>query len=58
MSKTEYTSCEGLKFVVTGKLKVFANREELIDYIETKLGHELEPTNKSATKFNLYEIRL
>lgn len=31
---------------------------ELIDYIETKLGHELAPTNKSATKFNLFEIRL
>ncbi|WP_204378698.1 BRCT domain-containing protein [Anaerolactibacter massiliensis] len=38
MSKTEYTSCEGLKFVVTGKLKVFANREELIDYIESEGG--------------------
>lgn len=31
---------------------------ELIDYIETKLGHELVPTNKSVTKFNLFEIRL
>lgn len=31
---------------------------ELIDYIETKLGHELKPTNKGATKFNLFEIRL
>ena len=38
MSKTEYTSCEGLKFVVTGKLKIFANREELIDYIESEGG--------------------
>ncbi|MBP3766188.1 MAG: DUF3800 domain-containing protein [Bacilli bacterium] len=31
---------------------------ELIDYIENKLGHELMPTNRSATKFNLFEIRL
>lgn len=31
---------------------------ELIDYMEKKLGHELKPTNKSATKFNLFEIRL
>lgn len=31
---------------------------ELVNYIEQKLGHELNPTNKNAVKFNLFEIRL
>ena len=31
---------------------------ELISYLESKLGHELKPTDKNATKFNLFKIRL
>lgn len=44
-----------MNFARKGKSNV---KLELIDYIETKLGHELKPTNKNATKFNLFEIRL
>ncbi len=33
-------------------------KKKLIDYLEEKLEHELKPTNKAATKFNLFEIRL
>ena len=31
---------------------------ELISYLESKLGHELKPTDRNATKFNLFKIRL
>lgn len=31
---------------------------ELVNYIETKLGHELKSTDKNAIKFNLFEIRI
>ena len=33
-------------------------KKELIKYIEDMLGHELQPTNKKALKFNLFEIRI
>lgn len=41
-----------------GKNGTSSAKLELIDYIETKLGHDLVPTSKSTTKFNLFEIRL
>ena len=44
-----------MNFGIYGKSKA---KLELINYIESKLGHELQPTNKNATKFNLFEIRL
>ena len=44
-----------INFAKEGKSTI---KLELIDYIETKLGHEIKPTNKNATKFNLFEIRL
>ncbi len=44
-----------MNFGKSGKSKV---KLELINYIESKLGHELLPTNKKATKFNLFEIRI
>ncbi len=33
-----YASCNGIKFVVTGKLNSFENRDELVEYIESKGG--------------------
>ncbi len=44
-----------MNFGKDGKSKA---KVELISYIETCLGHELHSTSKSATKFNLFEIRL
>lgn len=35
-----------------------AAKLELLRYIEDKLGHEISPTTKNATKFNLFEIRI
>ena len=43
-----------MNFGKNGNSKV---KLELVSYLETKLGHELKPTTKNATKFNLFEIR-
>ena len=39
---------EGKTFVVTGKLKYFANREELVEYIEEEGGRVSESVNKNT----------
>ncbi len=42
-------SCEGLKFVVTGKLKHFENREEMVEYIEELGGTVAESVSKNTS---------
>ena len=41
-------SCEGLRFVVTGKLKHFENREEMVEYIENLGGTVAESVSKNT----------
>ena len=38
MGKNEYTLCRNFIFAITGKVNYFANREELVNYIESEGG--------------------
>lgn len=44
----ETEDCDGLKFVVTGKLKFFKNREEIVEFIENAGGSVTESVSKNT----------
>ena len=44
----ETEDCDGLKFVVTGKLKFFENREEIVEFIEDAGGAVTETVSKNT----------
>lgn len=44
----ETEDCDGLKFVVTGKLKFFENRDELVEFIEDAGGSVTETVSKNT----------
>lgn len=44
----ETEDCDGLKFVVTGKLKYFENRDEISDFIEEAGGFVSESVSKNT----------
>ncbi len=46
--EVETEDCEGLKFVVTGKLKFFENREEIVALIEDAGGHVVDSVSKNT----------
>lgn len=44
----ETEDCDGLKFVVTGKLKFFENRDEIVEFIEDAGGSVTETVSKNT----------
>lgn len=44
----ETENCEGLTFVVTGKLRFYENRDELVDFIEASGGKVAESVSQST----------
>lgn len=44
----ETEDCDGLKFVVTGKLKYFENRDEIVEYIEDAGGSVVGSVSKNT----------
>ena len=44
--------CEGLNFVITGKVRIFANRDEFTEYVESQGGH----VSKSVTSNTDYLV--
>lgn len=44
----ETEDCDGLKFVVTGKLKFFENRDEIVEFIEEAGGSVTETVSKNT----------
>ena len=45
-----YASCNGIRFAITGKMKSFENRDELVAYIESK-GGTVSPGVTSKTDY-------
>lgn len=53
----EAEDCNGLKFVVTGKLKFFKNRDEIVEFIEDAGGSVTEIVSKNTDYLICNDVR-